>query len=165
MNNMQTKDRVLQIKKCLIFRSVGHACVKHSAVPMNICNRLRILRTYRTPLMLLFILQFICLCNIKRKYTKLQRQEIPVFVLSADFVFVYDARCTCTTVPITSRTLPPALGTVLDQSRTGLATHGTVVYTLPWRVIPVSSVYNILCSPVLAGLLWSREQRGRWHRS
>lgn len=80
-------------------------------------------------------------------------------------VFVYDARCTCTTVPITSRTLPPALGTVLDQSRTGLATHGTVVYTLPWRVIPVSSVYNILCSPVLAGLLWSREQRGRWHRS
>lgn len=132
---------------------------------LNICNRLRILRTYRTPLMLLFILQFICLCNIKRKYTKLQRQEIPVFVLSADFVFVYDARCTCTTVPITSRTLPPALGTVLDQSRTGLATHGTVVYTIPWRVIPVSSVYNILCSPVLAGLLWSREQRGRWHRS
>lgn len=132
---------------------------------LNICNRLRILRTYRTPLMLLFILQFICLCNIKRKYTKLQRQEIPVFIQSADFVFVYDARCTCTTVPITSRTLPLAFGTVLDQSRTGLATHGTVVYTLPWRVIPVSSMYNILCSPVLAGLLWSREQRGRWHRS
>lgn len=32
---MQTKDRVLQIKKCLIFRSVGHACVKHSAVPIE----------------------------------------------------------------------------------------------------------------------------------
>lgn len=130
---MQTKDRVLQIKKCLIFRSVGHACVKHSAVPIEHlqCNRLRILRTYRTPLMLLFILQCICLCNIQRKYTKLQRQEIPVFIQSADFVFVYDARCTCTTVPITSRTLPLAFGTVLDQSRTGLATHGTVVYTLP----------------------------------
>lgn len=61
--------------------------------------------------------------------------------------------------------LPQAPRTVLDRSRTGLDTHGTVVYTLPWRVIFLSvSSICILCSPVLAGLFWSREQRGRWRR-
>lgn len=105
-----------QIQKRLLFRSlrskrsIDHACVKQLSL-LNVYNKLRKhCEAYHTPLILLSEMQFMqhknhqfnigIAWNTHYKTKPQCQKKFQFHILSADFVFVYGARCTCTPWPI-----------------------------------------------------------------